>query len=116
MPERKDAAGAGTAAAAADLPTTRLRSLGSVRGPLFLPGPRRVPRHATPLMIRSQRPATNRDLTRQMILERPCQMRKAGNWSCSAASAASWSASMTFLRVISSALNVLSQRVATALS
>src|SRR6266568_9265776 len=71
MPERKDAAGAGTAAAMADLPTTRLRWLGSVRGPLFLPGPRRVSRHATPLMTRSQRPATNRDLTRQMILERP---------------------------------------------
>ena len=70
-PERKDAAGAGTAAAMADLPATRLRWLGSVRGPLFLPGPRRVPRHATPLMTRSQRLATNRDLTRQMILERP---------------------------------------------
>ncbi len=38
MPERKDAAGAGTAAAMADLPTTGLRWLGSVRGPLFLPG------------------------------------------------------------------------------
>jgi hypothetical protein len=35
-------------------------------------GPRRIPWHATPLMTRSQRPATNRDLTRQMILERPC--------------------------------------------
>ena len=77
MPERKDAAGAGTAAAMADLPTTRLRWLGSVRGPLFLPGPRRVSRHATPLMTRSQRPATNRDLTRQMILERPWRERDA---------------------------------------
>ena len=68
------AAGAGTAAGMADLPTTRLRWLGSVRGPLFLPGPRRIPRHATPPMTRSQRPATNRDLTRQMILERPCSI------------------------------------------
>jgi hypothetical protein len=56
MPERKDAAGAGTAAAMADLPTTRLRWLGSVRGPLFLPEPRRIPRHATPLTTRSHAP------------------------------------------------------------
>jgi hypothetical protein len=34
-------------------------------------GPRRIPWHATPFMARSQRPATNRDLTHQMILERP---------------------------------------------
>ena len=63
--ETMGAAGAGTAAGMADLPTTRLRWLGSVRGPLFLPGPRRIPRHATPPMTRSQRPATNRDLTRK---------------------------------------------------
>ena len=70
--ETMGAAGAGTATGMADLPTTRLRWLGSVRGPLFLPGPRRTPRLNTPLMTRSQRPATNRDPTRQTILERPC--------------------------------------------
>ncbi len=47
MPERKDAAGAGTAAAMADLPTTRLRWLGSVRGPFSYRGLAASPaRHA----------------------------------------------------------------------
>src|ERR1019366_3783753 len=39
-----------------DCPTTKLRWLGSVRGPLFLPELRHIPPPNTPLMITSQHP------------------------------------------------------------
>src|ERR1035441_4463462 len=39
-----------------DYPTTKLRWLGSVRGPLFLPELRHIPPPNTPLMITSQHP------------------------------------------------------------
>src|ERR1019366_8445142 len=39
-----------------DCPTTKLRWLGSVRGPLFLPELRHIPPPSTPLMITSQHP------------------------------------------------------------
>src|ERR1019366_7924264 len=39
-----------------DWPTTKLRWLGSVRGPLFLPELRHIPPPNTPLMITSQHP------------------------------------------------------------
>jgi hypothetical protein len=47
-----------TAAGMADLPTTRLRWLGSVRDPCSNQGPRPIPGHATSPMARSQHLAT----------------------------------------------------------
>jgi hypothetical protein len=76
------AAGADTAAGVADLHRRGSGGWMCERTPVPT-GRRRTPRHATPPITRSQRPATNRDPTSQVILERPwLYARPAGETPC----------------------------------